>query len=252
MLVWIYWIISLTIVTYASVYIVRKYPQYGFAALTGFYIVYLAASQLIASRPVDFDLGFVVFVAPAAVFVYPFVAQALDMINEVYGQKMVHVAIAIAFVSQVLLVVFFMMVNSLTPAPFFAYESAWQEIFGLSTRIILASWVSFLVCTNLDAWVFARIKQRYLNRENNFRHHTMLNPYVWLRSSVSDALDLTLDSVIFVTIAFWGVLPILPLMIGQIVSKNIIGFLDNPWFVWYKHMLKKDQETGSKDVPAQQ
>lgn len=240
MLVWIYWILSLTIVTFASVQIVKRYPQYGFAALTGFYVVYLAASQVVATRVISFDLGFYVFFAPAAVFIYPFVAQVIDMINEVYGKKMAHVAIGIAFISQVLLVIFFVMVNSLTPAPFYTNEIAWQEIFGMSIRITLASWISFLICSTIDASVFAGLKQRFLNKENNFKRHSMLNPYVWLRSSVSDALSLTLDSVIFVTIAFWGVMPILPLIIGQIVSKNIIGFIDNPWFVWYKYMLKKD------------
>jgi uncharacterized integral membrane protein (TIGR00697 family) len=240
MLVWIYWILSLTIVTYASVQIVKRYPQYGFAALTGFYVVYLAASQVVATRVITFDLGFYVFFAPAAVFIYPFVAQVIDMINEVYGKTMAHVAIGIAFISQVLLVIFFIMVNSLTPAPFYTNEIAWQEIFGMSIRITLASWISFLICSTIDASVFAGLKQRFLNKEINFKHHSMLNPYVWLRSSVSDAISLTLDSVIFVTIAFWGVMPVLPLIIGQIVSKNIIGFIDNPWFVWYKYMLKKD------------
>lgn len=248
MLVWIYWIISLTIVTYASVQIVKRYPQYGFAALTGFYILYLAASQMIATRVITFDLGFIVFFAPAAVFVYPFIAQVIDMINEVYGQKMTHIAIGIAFISQVILVILFAMVNTLSPAPFYMLESQWQEIFGLSIRITLASWVAFLICANIDAWVFAKLKRRYFERENNFKHHSMLNPYVWLRSSASDAVDLTLDSIIFVTIAFWGVMPILPLIIGQIVAKNIIGFIDNPWFVWYKYMLKKDEEKTSDSM----
>jgi len=66
-----------------------------------------------------------------------------------------------------------------------------------------------------------------------------INPYVWLRASLSDAVDLTLDSLIFVTLAYYGVMPVMPLIIGQIVSKNIIGFIDNPWFVWYKRMLRK-------------
>jgi len=244
MLVWICWLLSLTIVTYASVQIVRRYPQYGFAALTGFYVVYLAASQIVATRVVDFDLGFYVFTAPAAVLLYPFIAQVTDMINEVYGKAMTHAAIAIVFVSQVLLVIFFLMVNSLTPAAVFTHEEAWQDIFSMSIRITLASWVAFLVCSTIDAHIFSALKQKFLQRELSFRHHTMLNPYVWLRSSVSDAVSLTLDSIIFVTIAFLGVLPILPLMLGQIVIKNIIGFIDNPWFVWYKHMLKKGETEG--------
>ena len=46
-LVWIYWVISLTIVTYASAYIVKRYNGYGFAALTAFYSIYLGASQIL-------------------------------------------------------------------------------------------------------------------------------------------------------------------------------------------------------------
>ena len=243
MLVWISWIISLTIVTYVSVYIVRNYPKYAFAALTGFYIIYLGASQILAARIIEFDLGFTVLFAPAAVFIYPFIAQVIDMINEAYGETMAHAAILIAFLTQVLLVIFIVMVNSIAPAPFFGYETAWQAIFAQSIRITVASWITFLICANLDAFVFAKLKQRFLERELAFRHGTMANPWVWLRSSVSDAVNLSLDSVIFVTIAFAGVMPLLPLIIGQLVTKNIIGFIDNPWFVWYKAMLNKEGKT---------
>ena len=237
-LVWIYWLVGLTIVTYVSAYIVRRYRDEGYAALTAFYAIYLAASQILASRPVIFDLGFCEFYAPAAVFIYPFIAQVIDMINEVYGRKRAHLTIIVAFITQVLLVIFIAMVNSLSPAPFFEFEEAWQSLFGLSIRITVASWIAFLVCSNLDALVFSKLKQKFLRRENAFKYDTSVNPYVWLRSSVSDIVDLTLDSVIFVTLAFYGVMPIIPLIIGQIVSKNIIGFIDNPWFVWYKKLIR--------------
>jgi uncharacterized integral membrane protein (TIGR00697 family) len=225
-MVWIYWIISLTIVTYASASIVKRFPEHGFAALVAFYTIYLGASQIMAIRIVEFDLGFHRFYAPASVFIYPFIAQAIDMINEAYGRKKAHLAIVIAFITQVLLVIFITLVNSLSPAPFFPYEEAWQKMFVLGIRITAASWIAFLICQNLDAYVFAWLKKRYERR-------------IWLRSITSDILDLTIDSVIFVTLAFGGVLPILPLIIGQIVSKNIIGLLDTPWFVWYKKMLGK-------------
>ncbi|MEM1990904.1 MAG: queuosine precursor transporter [Nitrososphaerota archaeon] len=238
MLIWIYWAISLTLVTYASIQIIKKFPQHGFAALTGFYVIYLGASQILAARVIEFDLGFYQFYAPAAVFIYPFIAQVIDMVNEVYGQKSAHMSIFIAFLSQVLLVVFIAMVNSLSPAPFFAFEEAWQSLFSLSVRITAASWISFLICSNLDAFIFSNLKQKFLKREYKFKHDTLLNPYVWLRSSISDILDLTLDSVIFVTLAFYGVMPITPLIVGQIISKNVVGFIDGPWFVWYKRMLK--------------
>lgn len=238
-MVWLYWIIGLTIVTYASVWVVKKFPQYGFTALTGFYVIYLAASQVLATRIIIFDLGIYSFYAPAAVFIYPFIAQVIDMINEVYGRRSTHISIIIAFITQVLLVIFIGMVNTLTPAPFFQWEDAWKALFSLSVRITIASWISFLICSNLDAIVFAELKRIFIDREEKFKYDTSLNPYVWLRSSVSDMMDLTLDSVIFVTLAFYGEAPIIPLIIGQIVSKNIVGFLDNPWFVWYKRLIRK-------------
>ncbi|MEM4591734.1 MAG: queuosine precursor transporter [Nitrososphaerota archaeon] len=238
MLAWIYWAAGLTIVTLVSVFIIRKIPSYGFAFLTGFYVIYLGVSQIMASRIIVLDLGFMQLFTPAAVFIYPFIAQVIDMINEVYGRRSTHVAIMIAFLTQVLFVSFIAMVNMMAPAPFFAFEEAWQSLFNLSIRITAASWISFLICSNLDALVFAKLKQKFMSREREFKHDTSLNPYVWLRSSVSDVVDLTLDSVIFVTLAFYGVLPVLPLIIGQIVVKNIVGFIDNPWFVLYKRLLR--------------
>lgn len=225
-IVWIYWAISLTIVTAASAYIVKKHKNHGFAALVAFYTIYLGASQIMATRVIDFDLGFYSFFAPAAVFIYPFIAQAIDMINEVYGRKKAQLAIGIALVTQILLVVFIVMTNSLTPAPFFEFEEAWQTIFSLGIRITLASWVAFLITQNIDAYIFDYLKKKH--KKN-----------ILLRSIVSDAVDLTLDSIIFVTLAFYGVMPIVPLIIGQIVAKNIIGFIDTPWFWWYKKYLDK-------------
>ncbi|MEM2137352.1 MAG: queuosine precursor transporter, partial [Candidatus Methanomethylicia archaeon] len=203
MIIWIYWFIGLTMVTYASVYIVKNFPQYGFSALTSFYVIYLGASQILATRVIEFNLGFYIFYAPAAVFIYPFIAQVIDMINEVYGRRSTHIAIIIAFLTQILLVTFIAMVNTLSPAPFFIWEDAWRSLFSLSVRITIASWISFLVCSNIDAFIFSLLKQKFISRENSFKYDTSFNPYIWLRSSVSDIVDLTLDSIIFVTLAFY-------------------------------------------------
>lgn len=247
MLFWICWIASLTLVTLVSVHIIRHYRQYAFAALVGFYIIYLAASQILAARILAFDILSISLVAPASVLIYPFIAQVIDMINEVFGERMTHVAIFIAFVTQVLWVLFITMINAFPAAPVFGYEEAWQALFSLSVRITIASWIAFLICSNVDAFVFDRLKKRFLLRELAFPGSTLLNPWVWLRSSASDAISLTLDSVIFVTIAFMGVMPVLPLVAGQIVMKNLIGFADNFWFVWYKAMLNKDPGPGAGD-----
>ncbi len=221
-----------------------RFKEHGFAALCAFLAIYLGASQVLASRFIIFNLGFYSFYAPAAVFIYPFTAQAIDMINEVYGRKMAHLAIAIAFATQILLVTFIVMVRGLTPAPFFEYEKAWQSLFGLSIRITAASWVAFLISSNLNAWVFATLKEKLAR----FETLSWSSWPVWLRSTFSDIADLTVDSLVFVPLAFIGVAPVLPLIVGQLISKNIIGFLDTPWFVWYKQMLKKEAPNQKSQV----
>ncbi|RKZ25174.1 VUT family protein [bacterium] len=207
-----------------SAWVVKRFRDYGFAVLTGFYVVYLAASQVLASRIVVFDLGFYKFFAPSAVFIYPFIAQVIDMINETYGRRHAQGAILIALLTQILLVVFILMTNTLKPAPFFQYEAAWRDIFSLSVRITLASWISFYICQNLDAYVFSYLKKRFEN-------------IPLIRSLASDVIDLTVDSAIFVFLAFYGRIPVLPIILGQIVSKNIIGILDTPWFLWYRRLI---------------
>ena len=224
MIVWIYWAIGLTLTTHLSAWIVRRWREMGLPALVAFYTIYLAASQILATRIVELNLGFWSLYAPAAVFLYPFIAQAIDMINEAYGLRAAQASIFVAFVTQVLLVLFILLVRNLPPAPFFADEEAWQRIFTQGVRITAASWAAFLICQTIDARIFSWLRTRYPEK-------------AWLRSMGSDLLNLSLDSVLFVLFAFWGVAPVGPLVLGQVVSKNLIGLLDTPWFLWYRRIL---------------
>ena len=245
----IFWMIAMTIVTVGSVKIVKKYPAYGFAALTAFYVTYLLSSQVIATRISTFDFGTwfghsIILFTPTAAILYPFIAQVLDMINEVYGRKKAITAIIISFITQVLYVMFIAMAMKIPAAPFFEYEEAWTSIFALSIGITIASWAAFLVCSLLDTYMFSYIKRKLRSRELAFKGDAFLNPYIWLRSLLTDAVSLALDSIIFVVIGFYifGGLPweaAAGLIVGQIVVKVLIGVADTPWFVFYKRMLGK-------------
>ena len=45
-IVWVYWIVSLTIVTYTIAYIVRKFRDYGFAALVALYYLFRCIANI--------------------------------------------------------------------------------------------------------------------------------------------------------------------------------------------------------------
>jgi uncharacterized integral membrane protein (TIGR00697 family) len=184
----------------------------------------LVISQLLATRPAEFNLYILTITAPTAAIAYSFTAIVNDMINEIYGERCAHIAVNIALVTQVLMVILIWLASLVPPAFFFEHEAVWQDIFGLSLRIVFASWVSFFICQHLDVWIFSRLKEK-------------IPKQLAVRGIVSSALNLTLDSIIFITIAFSGIMPLLPLIIGQIIIKNLFMLFGIPWFVAYKKKL---------------
>ncbi|WNY26530.1 queuosine precursor transporter [Methanolapillus ohkumae] len=250
----LFWLITMTAVTLLSVRVVRKYPVYGFILLTAFYVTYLLSSQVIATRISVYDFGTwfgysLVLAAPTAAIIYPFISQVLDMINEVYGKKRAVAAITAALLTQVLYVLFIAMAVKIPAAPFYELNEAWLSIFGLSVGIVFASWVSFLVCSLLDTYMFSYIKNKLRPRELAFKGDTFLNPYIWIRSLLTDVISLAVDSVLFVFIAFYiiGGMPfdvVAGLIIGQLIVKVLIGAVDTPWFVLYKKMIQDADYSG--------
>lgn len=239
----IFWFVSLTLTTLLSIRIIKKYPQYGFPALVSFYVVYLTSAQVVATRTVDYGtIGTLALIAPGGTLIYPFISQVLDMINEVYGRKKAMGAIGIALVTQMLYVVFVGMSMVMRPSPYFGYEDAWQSLFALSAGIVIASWISFVVCSVLDTYMFSYIKRKMRPRELAFKGDAFINPYIWIRSLATDAVSLAADSIIFATIAFgffagMAGSQLVTLIVGQMIVKVFIGIIDTPWFVLYKRML---------------
>ncbi|MCL2549657.1 MAG: queuosine precursor transporter [Methanimicrococcus sp.] len=249
LLILVFWMAAMTIVTIASVRIVKKYPAYGFAALVAFYVAYLLSSQVIATKIVTLDFGTLfsyslILSTPAGAILYPFIAQVLDMINEVYGRKKAVAAVVIALMTQILYVMFIMMAVSIPAAPFYEFDEAWTAILALSVGVTIGSWISFFVCSMLDTYIFSYLKRKLKPRELAFKGDSFLNPYIWARSLISDAFSLAVDSFIFVIIAFYliGGYPwevVAGLIVGQLIVKVFIGVADTPWFILYKRMLGK-------------
>ncbi len=231
-MLYLVWLLSLFIATLLGSYYVRVKGKSD--AIIATYIIYLAISQIMAAKIAVFDLGFASFVVPTAVIIFPFTFQLTDMVNEYFGRMETHRMIFIAFVTQVLMVFFIWFSNILPPASFWSLQEPWLEIFNLSIRITAASWISFLITENLDAIIFAKIKERTGKK------------HLWVRSVLSDAPMLALDSFIFVTLAFYGLMPIVPLIIGQIVLKWFSGLVDTPFIYLERYIVEGEMKWASK------
>lgn len=226
----IYWIIILLIgsLLLSTVFIswyIRKYRRSD--VIIALYVVYIAMSQILAAK-----IGvFWNWTAPVAVIIFPFTFQLTDTINEHFGQKETHRMIFIAFISQVLMVIFLIFGNLIEPAVFWGVDDEqWRLIFGQSLSITAASWISFLLTENLDAWLYQKIKTLTKGK------------HLWIRSILSDVPVLALDSVIFVTLAFgvfegqWSSVGII--IMGQLLTKWFFGVIDTPFLYLDRYITK--------------
>lgn len=208
-------------------------------ALLGIYILFLTLAQFFAAKITIFDFGLIELIAPAGIIVFPFTLQVTDMVNEKFGRKAVYEMIWIAFLSQVTMVIL-LILASFPPA----VDSDPLISFAIVPAITIASWISFLISERFDAWIYDKFKQWIHDKSLGGKEWWK---YLWIRNVFSDILSLGLDSLIFVPLAFL-VLPsihgvvdpsaldlILPievivdLIIGQLVTKWILGLIDTPY-----------------------
>ncbi|MCX8015183.1 MAG: queuosine precursor transporter [candidate division WOR-3 bacterium] len=224
MVIILIWLGTLTFASVAIPWYIRRYRRSDFPI--ALYVIYLALSQIIASKIAEFNLLFISFSAPAAVLIFPFTFQITDIVNEAFGRLEVHRMIFIAFITQIFMTFFLWLGTIIPSAQFWHFQKSWQDIISLVPRITLASWVAFLISENIDAVIYA-----YLKRITKGR-------FLWIRNIFSDIPSLAIDSLIFVTIAFTGKMPLLPLITGQIVLKWIVGIVDTPFMYLSRGILK--------------
>lgn len=223
MLILLVWIGTLIFYSISIPWYIKKYRRVDFAV--AIYVIYLAISQIIATKIATFHLIFVTLYSPAAVLIFPFTFQIIDIVNEAYGRYEVHRMTYIALITQVIMAFFFWLADLLTPAPFWQANAGWHSIIGLVPRIIIASWIAFLISQNLDAFLYDKLRGLTKGR------------HLWIRNVIGDIISLAVDSVIFISLAFYGLQPIVPLIIGQIVIKWLVSIVDTPLMYLSRRIL---------------
>jgi queuosine precursor transporter len=179
----------------------------------GLYIAAELIANVTAVKPIV--LGRLGIIVPAGVFVYALTFTLLDLINERLGKRGARQVIGTAFCANLLLAAYAQL-TVWWPAPaFFDGQAAVVRVLGATPRIVAASLIAYLVASLVDAEVFAWWRAR-------------VGGYRWVRVLVSNALSTGLDSAVFVTLAFAGVLPVLPLVVGQYLVKMGVTVVSLP------------------------
>ncbi len=221
----ILWMAIISAVSFVGSYYVRKYNRPD--AIIGLFVAFVLLSNIVAYKIAEFNLSIVTFYATAASIIFPVTFLLTDIVNEKFGRKETQKMIFIAFFSQIAMALFIYIGITLSPAPFWADQESFAKILGFAPRIMLASWVAFLISENADAYIFSWFKKLTKGK------------HLWMRNVLSSIPSMALDTVIFVTIAFFGIQPLIPLMIGVLVLKWIIGIIDIPFMYWNRKIMGK-------------
>lgn len=181
------------------------------------YLASLFASNTLGLKIMPFFLGLHVSVA---VFFFPFVFLTTDVIGEVYGKKVAKLFVLAGFIATVLFILYSFL-SLLMP---WAQAGEWvhpsyNTVFGISVRIAIASVIAFIIGEYQDVISFFFF--RGLWGTTNF----------WLRSNLSNLWSQLLDTVIFMTIAFYGVYDnhtLITIIISWWLFKVAMGILYTP------------------------
>lgn len=151
-----------------------------------------------------------------------------DILSENYGKKEAGRAVGIGFFSLILFTLLMNLALFFEPAPGdFAHESM-NTIFGFLPRIVAASLAAYGISQLHDVYAYHRWKQKLPGKR-----------FIWLRNNMSTMVSQLIDSLVFTSIAFWGVFPnavLLEIFITTYLLKWIVAVLDTP-FVYLARML---------------
>jgi uncharacterized integral membrane protein (TIGR00697 family) len=169
-----------------------------FPLVTAVFVTTLIISNIIAVKIVQIGPLFL----PAAVILFPVAYIFGDILTEVYGYAHARRVIWTGFFCNLLAVLAIWVGGLLPAAPFWtagaldspqAAQGAYQAILGFTPRLLLASFIAYLVGEFLNSFVMAKLKVKTQGR------------FLWLRTISSTLVGQGVDSAIFLTIAFYGI-----------------------------------------------
>lgn len=168
----------------------------------------LLISNVSAVKLIAFDLGPLEIITDGGAFLFPLTYVLGDVLAEVYGFRAARRAIIVGFAVAVLASLSFFAVQSAPAAADWNNQEAFEAILGFVPRIVLASMCGYLVGQFANAYVLVAIKRR--TQEGS----------LWARLLGSTVVGEFFDTLVFCTIAFYGVVTG-----GSFVNYVITGYV---------------------------
>lgn len=185
-----------------------------YAYLTGVFTACLIVSNIIAGKTFDFFS----FTLPCAVVIFPVIYIVNDVLAECYGYDNARRVIILGFLMNLIAVICYN-VTILLPAPvFFENSEAFSIVLGSTARLLIASFIAYLVGSLVNARLMVKLKNWDETK-------------LFFRCIVSTLFGEGLDAIIFITIGFIGTMPVealLLMIVAQALFKTVYEIIVYP------------------------
>lgn len=155
----------------------------------------------------------------ASAFCYAFTFLSTDLISEIWGRNTANLMVIIGFLGNLLMLLVIKFALILPSASFWNNQESFDLVLGGVPRIVLAGMIAYLISQFHDVWAF-----HLWRRVSKGKH-------LWFRNNLSTFTSQVIDTVLFISIAFWGLFEP-PVLIGMFVAQFLfkwgIAMADTP------------------------
>lgn len=166
----------------------------------------------------------------AGIFPFLVLVALSSTVSELHGQTTANRLVLWGFVPLVLSILLISLVLALPASPEMQPErlAAFDLILGQGPRLMAAGIVAYGTSQFLNVTIFSKLRGR---AEKAGSGAGTGSTWVAIRGAIASALSQIVDTLLFVTIAFYGVFPIANLMGGQMLAKVTLSVLVIPFVI---------------------
>ena len=205
-----------------------RYSVWFVLLVTTFVTCLITANIVAVKLVVVWDL-----VLPAGVVIFPISYICGDVLTEVYGYRQARRVIWLGFLCNLIAVAAIWLGQQLPAASFWDAQAAYERILGYTPRLLVASFLAYLVGEFANAFILAKMKILTQGR------------WLWTRTIGSTLVGQGLDSLVFITLAFLGHIPLahmVSVIVTQWLVKTAYEAAVTPLTYWVVHILKRHEE----------
>lgn len=196
-----------------------KRTTFNLSLLTAIFCLGLMTSNLFGGKLINI-CGFTV---AGAIITYPLTFLVTDIVGEIWGKREANDCVKIGVIIQLGFLLLGYISVKIPTLPETQYlQECLSSVINQGLRMTVASLGAFAISQTMDVLTFHRLKEK-----TNGKHK-------WLRNNASTMSSQLIDTVIFIAIAFYGVVDnLVGMIIAQYIVKLGLAALDTPFFYFF-------------------